>query len=117
MARAREMGPRSVAMTARPVPRRHWRSYGDSPLPTGAEALDEPFSACPSWSMRITCDRCGQERLFSETHAAQRDMLIRDIIAKMRYDACGGRAGRVELLTGIEGASSQPIRKITLIEG
>jgi hypothetical protein len=30
-------------MTARPVPRRHWRSYGDSPLPTGAEALDEPL--------------------------------------------------------------------------
>jgi hypothetical protein len=29
----------------------------------------------------------------------------------------GGRAGRVELLTGIEGASSRPVRKITLIDG
>jgi hypothetical protein len=36
-------------MTARPVPRRHWRSDGDDKLPTGAEALDEPFNAVPSW--------------------------------------------------------------------
>jgi hypothetical protein len=32
-------------MTARPVPKGHWRSYGDDPLPTGAGALDELFSA------------------------------------------------------------------------
>jgi hypothetical protein len=51
--------------------------------------------------------------MFSETHAAgQRDMLIRDIIARMRHDDCGGRAGRVELLTGIEGASSRPVRRV-----
>jgi hypothetical protein len=81
-------------MTARPIPKRHWRSYGDAPLPSGAEALDEPFSAFPSWFMRITCDRCGQERMFTETHAAQGDMLIRDIIATMRHDGCGGRAGQ-----------------------
>jgi hypothetical protein len=48
-------------MTARPVPRRHWCSYGDAPLPTGREALDEPFSAFPSWYLRITCDRCGKD--------------------------------------------------------
>jgi hypothetical protein len=31
---------------------------------------------------------------------------------------CGGRAGRVELLTGIEGASSGPVRKkIVVLEG
>jgi hypothetical protein len=36
-----------------PVPQRHWRSYGDHPLPTGPEALDEP---------RITCDRCGKQK-------------------------------------------------------
>jgi hypothetical protein len=35
----------------------------------------------------------------------------------MRRDGCGGRAGRVKLLTGIEGASSRPVRKMTLIEG
>jgi hypothetical protein len=94
-------------MTARPIPTRHWRSYGTEPLPTGREALEEPFRAFPSWFMRVTCDRCGQQRMFSETHAAgQRDMLIRDSIARMRHDGCGGRAGKVELLTGIEGASS-----------
>jgi hypothetical protein len=41
-------------MTARPVPQRHWRSYGHEPLPTGAEALEEPFRAFPSWFMRVT---------------------------------------------------------------
>jgi hypothetical protein len=104
-------------MTARPIPRRHWRSYGTDPLPTGTEALDEPFAAFPSWFLRITCDRCGQQRMFSETHSAQGDMLIRDIIARMRHDGCGGRAGKVELLTGIEGASSRPVRRIVLIGG
>ena len=105
-------------MTARPIPIRHWRSYGTEPLPTGREALAEPFRAFPSWFMRITCDRCGQQRMFSETHAAgQCDMFIRDIIARMRHDGCGGRAGKVELLTDIEGASSRPVRRIVLIGG
>src|SRR6476659_1645219 len=99
------------------TPARHWRSYGDEPLPTAREALDEPLAAFPSWFMRITCDRCGQQRMFSETHAAgQRGMLIRDIIARMRHDGCGGRAGKVELLTGIEGASSRRVRRI-VVEG
>jgi hypothetical protein len=31
-----------------------------------------------------------------------------------RTDGCGGRAGRVELLTGLEGASSRPVRRIVL---
>jgi hypothetical protein len=69
-------------MLARPVPRCHWRSYGDDPLPTGAEALDEPFRA---------------------------------ILGRMRHDGCGGLAGNAELLTGIEGASSRPVRRIVLI--
>jgi hypothetical protein len=30
-------------MTARPIPTRHWRSYGTEPLPSAAEALDQPF--------------------------------------------------------------------------
>jgi hypothetical protein len=33
----------------------------------------------------------------------------------MRHDGCGGRAGSAELLTGIEGASSRPVRKIVLL--
>jgi hypothetical protein len=67
-------------VTVRPVPARHWRSYGDDPLPTGQQALDEPFRAFPSWFMRVTCDRCGKDRMLSETHAAQSNMLIRDIL-------------------------------------
>ena len=42
-------------------------------------------------------------------------MLIRDIIDRMRHDGCGGRAGKVELLTGIEGVSSRPVRRIVLV--
>jgi hypothetical protein len=110
------MGPRSVVTARRPVPKRHWRSYGDDKLPTGAEALDEPFAAFPSWFMRITCDRCGKDRMLNEAHTAHRDLPIRTILDRMRHDACGGRAGRVELLTGIEGASS-PVRKIVLRAG
>jgi hypothetical protein len=102
---------RGVPMTTRPIPQRHWRSYGSDPLPTPAEALAEPFAAFPSWFLRIICDRCGQLRMFSETHSAQRDMLVRDIIARMRHDGCGGRPGRVELLTGVEGASSRALNR------
>ena len=104
-------------MPARPIPQRHWRSYGTDPLPTGAEALGEPFRAFPSWFLRITCDRCGKDRMLSETHFPRGDMLIRDIIARGRHDGCGGRAGKVELLTGIEAASSRPVRRIVLIAG
>jgi hypothetical protein len=44
-------------------------------------------------------------------------MLIRDILKRMRHYSCGGRAGKVELLTGIEGASSRPVRRIVLQKG
>jgi hypothetical protein len=33
----------------------------------------------------------------------------------MRHDGCGGRAGKVELLTGIESVSSRPVRRIVLV--
>jgi hypothetical protein len=55
-------------MTARPTPKRHWRSYGHDPLPTREQALDETLRAFPSWFLRIVCDRCGKERLISETY-------------------------------------------------
>jgi hypothetical protein len=106
----------SVVTAYRPPPARHWRSYGTDPLPTSAEAVSEPFNAFPSWVMRIECDRCGKVRMINETHMQRRTMLIRDIITKMRHDGCGGRAGKVELITGIEGASSRPVRKIVLRE-
>jgi hypothetical protein len=73
-----------------------------------------PFAAFPSWSMRIECDRCGKVRTISETHIPMPDaMLRRDILDRMRHNGCGGRAGKVELLTGIEG---RPVRKILLCE-
>ena len=37
-------------------------------------------------------------------------MLIRDIIVRRRHDGCGGLAAKAKLLTGIEGASSRPVR-------
>ncbi len=49
------------------TPRRHWRGYGNDPLPSGAAALDEPFNAFPSWFLRVECDRCGKVRTISET--------------------------------------------------
>lgn len=55
-------------MTARPAPRRRWRSYSDHPLPTGTEALDEPPAAFPSWYLHITRYCCGKERMASEVH-------------------------------------------------
>ena len=55
-------------MTARQVPRRHWRSYGNEPLPTGKNPSTSHFAAFPSWYLRITCDRCGKDRMLNEVH-------------------------------------------------
>jgi hypothetical protein len=75
-------------MTARPIPRRYWRRHGTGPLPSSVEALDEPFNAFPSWFLRITCDRCGkvQDGQRGEARLKRSDMLIRDIIDRMRHD-------------------------------
>jgi hypothetical protein len=82
-------------MTARPVPSRHRRTYGNNyPLPTGAEALQQPLSAFPSWFLRITCDRCGKDRT---------------IVEMARGDArCSTRSGA---------SGSRPVRRIVLREG
>jgi hypothetical protein len=80
-------------------------------------ALGEPFAAFPSWFLRITCDRCGKDRMVNESHASWRGRAVRDILKRMHHDGCGGLPGRVELLTGIEGASSGPGRRIVLVGG
>ena len=54
-------------MTRKPVPARHWCSYGTDPLPTGPKALDEPFTAFPSWFLRIECDRCGKVQMVNDS--------------------------------------------------
>ena len=86
-------------------------------MPSPAEALAQPLAAFPSWFLRITCDRCGKDRMVNEAHAPWRDKTLREILARMRHDGCGGLPGRAELLTGIEGASSRPVRRIVLREG
>ena len=45
-----------------------------------------------------------------------RSDLLRDILAKMRHDGCSGLAAKAELLTGVEGVSSRPVRRIVLLE-
>ena len=96
------------------APPRYWGS--SEALPTPAEAMDLPLRAFPNWILRITCERCFKDRMLSEASspARQRDMALGVLIARARHDGCGGRAGRVELLTGIEGASSRPVRRIVL---
>ena len=81
-------------MTGRPVPARHWRSYGNDLLPTGAEALDEPFAAFPSWFLRVECDRCGKTQMDNQAHSPAAHLPIREILARMRHGGCGGQAGR-----------------------
>jgi hypothetical protein len=103
----------------RPPPERHWHSYGTERLPTAQEALDLPFRAFPSWFLRIECDRCGKPVMHNEVHTTehQRGMVLRVLLSRMRHDGCGGRAGRAELLTGIDGVSSGPARRIVLRAG
>ena len=112
---------RDPVVTAKVVSKRHWRSYGTEPLASGAEALDEPFTEFPSWFLRIECDRCGKVQMLNEAHARWRARslrdIMRDIIARMRHDGIGWLAGKAELLTGIEGVSSRPVRRIVLREG
>ncbi len=96
-------------------PERHWRSYGNDPLPMPAEALAAPFAAFPSWFLRIECDRCGKVVMHNEAHATfWRHRTLREILARTRHDGCGGRAAKAELLTGIEGVSAHPVRRIVL---
>ena len=92
-------------------PQRRWRSYGTEPLPTPAEALNEMFSAFPSWFLRIECDRCGKVTMINESHAVTRlrGRPLVEILARMRHDRCGGLPGKAELLSGIDGVSSRPV--------
>ena len=46
--------------------------------------------------------------MVNEVHMKRGAMRSRDIIARMRHDGCGGRAGKVELLTGIRRRQQSP---------
>jgi hypothetical protein len=56
--------------------------------------------------------------MLNEAHTGQRrgSLTLRVLIARMRHEGCGGGAGRVEL-TGIDGVSSRPVRRIVLRAG
>jgi hypothetical protein len=45
----------------------------------------------------------------------QRGIVLRVLLFRMRHDGCGGRPARAELLTGLEAASSGPVRRIVLL--
>jgi hypothetical protein len=102
---------------AREPPQRHWRSYGNGPLPTRAEALDQPLAAFPSWFLRIECERCFKDSMLSEATMSERNrsLALCVLISRISHGSCGGRVGKAELLNGIEGASSRPVRKIVLM--
>jgi hypothetical protein len=70
----------------------------------GSCGLPATAAARTVWSARVTQQRGG-------------DRALRDILKRMRHDGCGGLPGRAELLTGIEGASSRPVRKNGLMGG
>jgi hypothetical protein len=65
----------------------------------------------------VTCKRCGRERVVNEAQTSWRDLLLRTILARMRHDGCGGLPARAELVTGVEGVSSRPVRRIVLRQG
>ena len=96
-----------------------WPTFGDFPLPSAEEALQASLRAFPSWFLHIVCDRCGKGRMLNEAHVsgAQRNMRLRDLLARARHEGCGGRALKAELLTGTEGVSSRPVRRIVLRGG
>jgi hypothetical protein len=79
--------------------------------------MQEPMRAFPSWFLRIECDSCGKITMLNEVHtsAHRRGMVLRVLLSRMRHEGCGGRAGRAELLTGVEGVSSRPVRRIVLL--
>ena len=88
-------------MTTRSPASRHWRSDGSEPLPSG-----------PAHRVRPLRQGAHGQR---EPRPTWRDRRLRDILARMRHDGCGGLAAKAELLTGIEGVSSRPVRRIVLL--
>jgi len=87
-----------------------WRTYGNDPLPTPRQALNEPLRRFPLWFLRVECSRCGAVQVVNEVHAPRRDLPIRTILARMRHEVCGGRVAKAELLSGVEAA----VRRIVL---
>ena len=56
-------------------------------------------------------------QLVNQIHVPHDELPSRQILARIRHDGCGGRTAKAELLTGVEGVSSRPVRKIVLPGG
>jgi hypothetical protein len=39
-------------------------------------------------------------------------MRIRDLLTRARHEGCGGRPAKTKLVTGVDGVSSRPVRRI-----
>jgi hypothetical protein len=52
--------------------------------------------------------------MVNEVRFTRNGLPLRTILARMRHDGCGSREAKAELLTGIEGASSRPVRRIVV---
>ena len=77
-----------------------------------------PLRAFRSWYLRMECGKCGRERYLAETHmtlAGKGNIVIRDLIPRLRHERCGGEPHLVELITGIPGINPQ-IRRIVLVD-
>jgi hypothetical protein len=75
-------------------------------LPSRDEALRAPVRAFPGWYLRLECGVCGQVRYLSQrhlVHAGKGDQLVRDFVARLQHEDCGGRPKRVELVTRVPG--------------
>jgi hypothetical protein len=57
-----------------------------------------------SYAERGVCIACGRRR----------EVPLPAFLAQLGYEGCGGLPAQAELLTGIQGVSSQPVRRIVL---
>ena len=82
-----------ACVTAKVVSKRHWRSYGNHPLPRARRVLAEPFRASPSWFLLIECDRCGKVTMLNEAHTTGRPISfrVREVHAALFRDITGVR--------------------------
>ena len=103
-------------MTARRRAQATLAQLRQRPARDRCRGFDEPFSAFPSWFLRVECDRCGKVQMVNEKRIIAVDLPIRTVLDKMRHDGCGGLAAKAELRAGIEDVSGSPVRKIVLVE-
>ena len=92
---------------------RHWRSYGNDPLPTGAEALDEPFPRSRPGSCASPASAAGRSACSTRRTPAPRSAPCGSATSSTRCATTAAAAGG-RTLTGIEGVRSRPVQKIVL---